>query len=165
MKIIFFILEIGVNVTSLNILPESDKFKKVYLTNLDNLDDNSNISDIENKLSSSRKTIIAILVFGFFLGFCHLIKAVIFISKRKSDIDKLNDCLIIIDFINVVILFVIWCMAISIIPKLNEVRGDKFNNKLIDDIKSHIIIIICLYISSYIFIFCQYFLKVIWEIM
>ena len=153
-KIILFILEIGFNVTSLNILPESDKFKKVYLTNLDNLDDNSNISDIENKLSSSRKTIIAILVFGFFLGFCHLIKAVIFISKRKSDIDKLNDCLI---------LFVIWCMAISIIPKLNEVRGDKFNNKLIDDIKSHIIIIICLYSSSYIFIFCQYFLKVIWD--
>ena len=54
-------------------------------------------------------------------------------------------------------------MAISIIPKLNEARGDKFNNKLTDGIKSHIINIICLYNFSYIFLFCQYFLKDIWN--
>ena len=54
-------------------------------------------------------------------------------------------------------------MAISIIPKLNEARGDKFNNKLTDGIRSHTINIICLYNFSYIFLFCQYFLKDIWN--
>lgn len=56
-----------------------------------------------------------------------------------------------------------WYISISIIPKLNEARGDKFNNKFTDDIRSHIINIICLYIFSYIFLFCQYFLKDIWN--
>lgn len=159
-KVIFFILEIGTNVTSLIILPLSDKFKKEYLSKLDELDDR-NISDLESKLSSPRKTCKAILVFGLFLGLCHLIKAGSFITNLKSDIDNLNGSLIKIDLINVIGLFINWCMAISIIPKLNKVRGDKFKNKLTDGIRLNIIIIICLYSSSYIFIFCQYFLKVI----
>jgi len=160
-KVIFFILEIGTNATSLIILPLSDKFKKEYLSTLDELDVDTNISDLESKLSSPRKTCKAILVFGLFLGLCHLIKAGSFVTNLKSDIDNLNGSLIKIDLINVVGLFINWCMAISIIPKLNKVRGDKFNNKLTDGIRLNIIIIICLYSSSYIFIFCQYFLKFI----
>jgi len=158
-KVIFFILEIGANITSLIILPLSDKFKKEYLSKLDEF--NTNISDLENKLSSPRKTCKAILVFGLFLGLCHLIKVGSFITNLKSDIEDLNGSLIKIDLINVIGLFINWCMAISIIPKLNKVRGDKFNNKLTDGIKLNIIIIIYLYSSSYIFIFCQYYLKVI----
>ena len=160
-KVIFFILEIGTNATSLIILPLSDKFKKEYLSTLDELDVDTNISDLESKLSSPRKTCKAILVFGLFLGLCHLIKVGSFITNLKSDIEDLNGSLIKIDLINVIGLFINWCMAISIIPKLNKVRGDKFNNKLTDGIRLNIIIIICLYSSSYIFIFCQYFLKFI----
>jgi hypothetical protein len=50
-------------------------------------------------------------------------------------------------------------MSISIIPKLNKIRGDGYNNKLTDDIKARIIGIICLYSLCYIYITLQYYVK------
>ena len=50
-------------------------------------------------------------------------------------------------------------MSLSIIPKLNKIRGNGFNNKLTDDIKNRIIGIICLYSFNYIFTILPYFFE------
>ena len=116
----------------------SNKFKTKYLSKLAVSDVNVDYSYIESKLSSPRKTVIAILVFGCLLGIVHIFKIIIFISE-KDELYRLPDDFLFIDFFNVTFLFINWCMSISIIPKLNKVRGDEFNNKLTDNIKARII--------------------------
>ena len=115
-----------------------NKFKVKYLSKLVDFDVNIDYSYIESKLSSPRKTVIAILVFGCMLGIVHIFKIIICVSE-KDELYRFPDYFLFIDFFNVTFLFINWCMSISIIPKLNKVRGDGFNNKLTDNIKARII--------------------------
>lgn len=159
--IIFFILDIACNVISLIILPQSYKFKKDYLAKLVDFDINIDFSYIESKLSSPRKTCTAILVFGCFLAIFHIIKIIALIyyhCKAYSTYDT-KSFFCATNLVNVPFLFISWCMSLSIIPKLNKIRGNGFNNKLTDDIKNRIIGIICLYSFNYIFIILPYFFE------
>ena len=87
----------------------------------------------------------------------------IFICNRDY-FSSLNDNSKICDIFNMIFLFINWCMSISIIPKLNKVRGDGFNNKLTDNIKARIIGVIILYSFCYVYIIIQYFIEDILEI-
>ena len=147
------------------ILPLPYKFKKDYLKQLTDYKYYGTLTDMEDELSSPRKTVTAIIVFGSFMCFFHLIKIILFITER-NDISKINQVSKVIDFFNVIFLFINWCMSISIIPKLNEVRGHRYDNKLtdnIDNIKARIIGIICLYSFCYVYIFIQYYIEDIIE--
>jgi len=157
-RMIILIIEFASNIISLIILPMPHKFKKDYLIKLVDYDINIDFSDIENKLSSPRKTAIAILVFGCFLGIVHILKILLYIGNKDTLYD-LNQSSLCIDAFNFPLLFINWCMSISIIPKLNKIRGNGYNNKLTDDIKAHTIGIICLYSLCYIYIFLQYFVE------
>lgn len=135
-----------------------NKFKKDHLSKLIDYDNNIDFSYIESKLSSPRKTVIAIMVFGCFLGIVHIIKIIIFIHYRDS-LDNINENSKIIDIFDICLLFINWCMAISIIPKLDKVRGGKFDYKITDDIRNNIVKIIVLYSFCYVYIIIQYFVK------
>ena len=154
-RFLILIVEIASNIISLSILPLPYKFEKDYLEQLTDYKYYETLTDMEDELSSPRKTVTAIIVFGSFLCLVHFIKIIIFISERNS-ISSLNEYSRIIDFFNVILLFINWCMSISIIPKLNKVRGDGYDNKLTDDIKDRIIGVICLYSFCYVYIFIQY---------
>ena len=130
-RMIILGMEVASNIISLAIIPLPNKFKTKYLSKLAVSDVNIDYSYIESKLSSPRKTVIAILVFGCLLGIVHIFKIIICISD-KDELYMLPDDFLFIDFFNVTFLFINWCMSISIIPKLNKVRGDEFNNKLIN---------------------------------
>ena len=161
-RFLILIVEIASNIISLSILPFPYKFEKDYLEQLTDYKYYETLTDMEDKLSSPRKTVTAIIVFGSFLCLVHFIKIIIFISERNS-ISSLNEYSRIIDFFNVILLFINWCMSISIIPKLNKVRGDGYDNKLTDDIKDRIIGVICLYSFCYVYIFIQYCIEDIYE--
>ena len=161
-RFLILIVEIASNIISLSILPFPYKFKKDYLEQLTDYKYYETLTDMEDELSSPRKTVTAIIVFGSFLCLVHFIKIIIFISERNS-ISSLNEYSRIIDFFNVILLFINWCMSISIIPKLNKVRGDGYDNKLTDDIKDRIIGVICLYSFCYVYIFIQYCIENIIE--
>ena len=161
-RFLILIVEIASNIISLSILPLPYKFEKDYLEQLTDYKYYETLTDMEDELSSPRKTVTAIIVFGSFLCLVHFIKIIIFISERNS-ISSLNEYSRIIDFFNVILLFINWCMSISIIPKLNKVRGDGYDNKLTDDIKARIIGVICLYSFCYVYIFIQYCIKDIYE--
>ena len=161
-RFLILIVEIASNIISLSILPLPYKFEKDYLEQLTDYKYYETLTDMEDELSSPRKTVTAIIVFGSFLCLVHFIKIIIFISERNS-ISSLNEYSRIIDFFNVILLFINWCMSISIIPKLNKVRGDGYDNKLTDDIKDRIIGVICLYSFCYVYIFIQYCIKDIYE--
>ena len=164
-RFLILIVEIASNIISLCILPLPYKFKKDYLKQLTDYKYYGTLTDMEDELSSPRKTITAIIVFGSFMCFFHLIKIILFITER-NDISKINQVSKVIDFFIVIFLFINWCMSISIIPKLNEVRGHRYDNKLtdnIDNIKARIIGIICLYSFCYVYIFIQYCIEDIYE--
>ena len=164
-RFLILIVEIASNIISLCILPLPFKFKKDYLKQLTDYKYYEILTDMEDELSSPRKTVTAIIVFGSFMCFFHLIKIILFITER-NDISKINQVSKVIDFFNVIFLFINWCMSISIIPKLNEVRGHRYDNKLtdnIDNIKARIIGIICLYSFCYVYIFIQYCIENIIE--
>ena len=161
-RFLILIVEIASNIISLSILPLPYKFEKDYLEQLTDYKYYETLTDMEDELSSPRKTVTAIIVFGSFLCLVHFIKIIIFISERNS-ISSLNEYSRIIDFFNVILLFINWCMSISIIPKLNKVRGDGYDNKLTDDIKDRIIGVICLYSFCYVYIFIQYCIEDIIE--
>ena len=161
-RFLILIVEIASNIISLSILPLPYKFEKDYLEQLTDYKYYETLTDMEDELSSPRKTVTAIIVFGSFLCLVHFIKIIIFISERNS-ISSLNEYSKIIDFFNVILLFINWCMSISIIPKLNKVRGDGYDNKLTDDIKDRIIGVICLYSFCYVYIFIQYCIEDIYE--
>ena len=161
-RFLILIVEIASNIISLSILPLPYKFEKDYLEQLTDYKYYETLTDMEDELSSPRKTVTAIIVFGSFLCLVHFIKIIIFISERNS-ISSLNEYSRIIDFFNVILLFINWCMSISIIPKLNKVRGDGYDNKLTDDIKDRIIGVICLYSFCYVYIFIQYCIEDIYE--
>ena len=161
-RFLILIVEIASNIISLSILPLPYKFEKDYLEQLTDYKYYETLTDMEDELSSPRKTVTAIIVFGSFLCLVHFIKIIIFISNRNS-ISSLNEYSRIIDFFNVIFLFINWCMSISIIPKLNKVRGDGYDNKLTDDIKDRIIGVICLYSFCYVYIFIQYCIEDIYE--
>ena len=161
-RFLILIVEIASNIISLSILPLPYKFEKDYLEQLADYKYYETLTDMEDELSSPRKTVTAIIVFGSFLCLVHFIKIIIFISERNS-ISSLNEYSKIIDFFNVILLFINWCMSISIIPKLNKVRGDGYDNKLTDDIKDRIIGVICLYSFCYVYIFIQYCIEDIYE--
>jgi hypothetical protein len=154
-RMIILIIEFASNVISLIIIPMPHKFRKDYLMELVYHDINIDYSYIESKLSSPRKTAVAILVFGCFLGLVHIFKIILYICNRNS-LNDLNEISYCVDAFNILFLFINWCMSISIIPKLNKIRGDGYNNKLTDDIKARIIGIICLYSLCYIYIILQY---------
>ena len=157
-RMIILIIEFASNAISLIILPMPHKFKKDYLSKLVDYDINIDYSYIESKLSSPRKTAITILVFCCILGIFHILKIILYIYKRDSH-DDLNEVSLLVDIFNLPFLFINWCMSISIIPKLNKIRGNGYNNKLTDDIKASIIGIICLYSFCYIYIFLQYYVE------
>ena len=61
------------------------------------------------------------------------------------------------------IVFINWCMAISIIPKLAKIREDKLTIEMTNGLRSDVIWVIIFYSFSYIFIFFQYCLLEIWD--
>ena len=161
-RFIILFIEVASNIISLCILPMPYKFKNKYLVELADYDYYVDFSYMEEKLSSPRKTVVAIIVFASFICFFHLVKIIIFISNRDY-IPNLNDNSRVCDIFNIIFLFINWCMSISIIPKLNKVRGDGYNNKLTDNIKARIIGVIILYSFCYVYIFIQYFIEDILE--
>ena len=157
-KMIILFVEVLSNVISLYILPLPNKFKKDHLSKLIDYDNNINFSYIESKLSSPRKTVIAIMVFGCVLGIVHIIKIIIFICHRDS-FDDINDNSKIIDIFDICLLFINWGMSISIIPKLDKVRGGEFDYRITDDIRNNILKIFFLYSFCYVYIIIQYYIK------
>ena len=161
-RFIILFIEVASNIISLCILPMPYKFKNKYLVELADYDYYVDFSYMEEKLSSPRKTVVAIIVFASFLCFVHFAKIIVFICN-KDYFSDLNDYSRVCDFVNIIFLFINWCMSISIIPKLNKVRGDGYNNKLTDNIKARIIGVIILYSFCYVYIFIQYFIEDILE--
>ena len=80
------------------------------------------------------------MVFGCLLGIVHIIKKII-------------------DIFDICLLFINWCMSISIIPKLDKVRGGEFDYRITDDIRNNILKIIFLYSFCYVYIIIQYYIK------
>ena len=144
---IFFSLEILMNVINLIIIPKSHQFKEDYLEELFIKNYGyywrgyySFFSYLEEDLSSPRKTSIAILVFGLAICFIHFLKIIVLLSHYcKIVADPVDFCLNIVDIIAVIGVIINWSMAISIIPKLNNIRIDEASIKLTDGIKSRTI--------------------------
>ena len=167
---IFFSLEILMNVINLIIIPKSHQFKEDYLEELYIKNYGyywrgyySFFSYLEEDLSSPRKTSIAILVFGLAICFIHFLKIIVLLSHYCKIVSEPVDfCLNIVDIIAVIGVIINWSMAISIIPKLNNIRIDEASIKLTDGIKSRTIGVIVLYSLSYVFLYFQHFLLNIW---
>ena len=144
---IFFSLEILMNVINLIIIPKSHQFKEDYLEELyiKNFGNYwrgfySFFSYLEEDLSSPRKTSIAILVFGLAICFIHFLKIIVLLSHYCKIVSEPVDfCLNIVDIIAVIGVIINWSMAISIIPKLNNIRIDEASIQLTDGIKSRTI--------------------------
>ena len=79
-----------------------------------------------------------------------------------KDKDRLKD-IAYIEILNIPTIFINLAMAISIIPKLDEIRKNDVAIKLTNGLRSNIIGVIVLYSLSYIFIFLQYFGIYIWN--
>ena len=163
-KLIFFALEILTNVISLLILPKSEEFTAKYLYELDGYDFLLSYSgyyvELEEELSSPRKTCTAILAFGIIISFLFFIKIILYLCTKCGSVNI--DSIFYIEFMTVPAIFINWCMAISIIPKLDKAGTHKVASELLKGIRGHIIGIIVLYSLSYIFIILQYCLLHIW---
>ena len=155
---IFLSLEILFNIIILIIIPKKHHFESEYLYNIcikyqypHYVDCHLNylIEDID----SPRETAIAVLVFGCFLCFLYLIKIIIFFRKDEED------CVKIVETINMGGLFINLCMLISIIAKFNKlIKDEKIYGKLLSGLKSKIIACIVLYFFCYLFILFQYWI-------
>ena len=159
-RLIFLILEIASNAICMVILPQPYKFKIDYLLKSYKDLSEEDISYLEENLKTPKETSSAIFVFGGIMCFIEFLKVIsfFFFCKKRRNI-KYAQISAGLDYFGFPALFITWCMAISIIPKLNEINSNGISNKITDGIKKHIIFIIILYSFSYIFILCQYFLK------
>ena len=158
------------NVLSIIVIPKSSHYNSDYLYTLYTKKNNYYsyqyyisyyIYELEEDLSSPRKTSVAILVFAVILAFTHGVKFFIFIITYNCSYN--------LDGINytgipaIPIVFINWCMAISIIPKLAKIREDKLTIEMTNGLRSDVIWVIIFYSFSYIFIFFQCCLLEIWD--
>ena len=169
--VFFLILEILMNIISLVIIPKPIQFGAEYLISLYRykFEKELNYYYFEEILTSPSKTSVAIIIFSILICIIHVIKIITFIvitnqthCKYSSEYKKYVQ----IEIINIPFLFINWCMAISMIPKLSKIINEhkEYHLEIFDEFKSKMIKVVVLFTLSYVFIFCQYLFMPLLEI-
>ena len=161
LSIILVFVEIIINVINLVILSKSNRFNENYLSKMCNKyspdsDKYCQISKLIEELESPKETSIAILVFGSILGVDQLIKICVFCSDDNEYDNSCSSCIFGAEAWDVIPLFLNWCMAISIITKLNDKAVNEIIKKMFSEIKSYLIIVVVLYSLCYIIIIFEH---------